>query len=321
MYTYDIIKQICKQRSISMQELCEEAGVSQSTFGKWKGDNIKSPGVKAVTRIAEVLGVSPVELLLSDVSANPTDNLYLRDGKPVVRINDKLEILVTELGIDVKEFAARIKADQRSVYRWLKGTQVPMLSTLVTMSEFLIVPLYVLADNTLALQCVPYDYEEQKGSSPDYITYNVRILMFLQHTTVSKLCVYHGYPTRVFYEILNGEPVRHVAWLQRFSEMFSVSIKDLLTDMTTSDRYQGIFKAMDVLERMKFMMALKGVTPAYIADTFGYPKNIFSSHKKMPVEMYYIMGKYFQCPKEWFTRETITLTPGQSLITNWNQII
>ena len=57
----DKIKQICKERGISVRELEKKAGLSGNTITRWTGG--KNPSIKTLARVAEVLGMSVPELL------------------------------------------------------------------------------------------------------------------------------------------------------------------------------------------------------------------------------------------------------------------
>ncbi len=57
----DKIKQICKERGMSVRELEKKAGLSGNTITRWTGG--KNPSIKTLARVAEVLGMSVPELL------------------------------------------------------------------------------------------------------------------------------------------------------------------------------------------------------------------------------------------------------------------
>ena len=57
----DKIKQICKERGMSVRELEQKAGLSGNTITRWTDG--KNPSIKTLARVAEVLGMSVPELL------------------------------------------------------------------------------------------------------------------------------------------------------------------------------------------------------------------------------------------------------------------
>lgn len=61
MMQRDKIKQICKERGMSVRELEKKAGLSGNTITRWTGG--KNPSIKTLARVAEVLGMSVPELL------------------------------------------------------------------------------------------------------------------------------------------------------------------------------------------------------------------------------------------------------------------
>lgn len=56
----DKIKEICKERGISIRELERRAGLGEGTVKKWKDF---TPRAESLVRIADVLGVTVDELL------------------------------------------------------------------------------------------------------------------------------------------------------------------------------------------------------------------------------------------------------------------
>ena len=54
---YEIFEQLLETRGLTAYRVAKEAGITQTVLSNWKTGR-KKPGIKAMTKIAEVLGVS-----------------------------------------------------------------------------------------------------------------------------------------------------------------------------------------------------------------------------------------------------------------------
>jgi len=57
---YDVVKEICFEKRMTIQALEKAAGLSNGSVSKWKGSN---PNVFAVKAVADVLGMTVDELI------------------------------------------------------------------------------------------------------------------------------------------------------------------------------------------------------------------------------------------------------------------
>lgn len=57
---YKNIERLCTEKGLSIRSVERDAGLGNGTISKWE---TSSPSIKNLTAVAEVLGVSPYELM------------------------------------------------------------------------------------------------------------------------------------------------------------------------------------------------------------------------------------------------------------------
>lgn len=70
MLISDRIKEICKERGISLSKIEKEIGLGNGTIGKW-GKNGRTPTYDRISAVAEYLGVSVSDLTGEEEIKNP----------------------------------------------------------------------------------------------------------------------------------------------------------------------------------------------------------------------------------------------------------
>lgn len=319
MKVYAVCERLSKQRGMTVRQVCLEAGVPYDTVHKWKDERRAVPHRENIAALADYFGVSPLELLMSDVDYSGP--YYTRDGLVISKCKDKLEILVAISGMSIEQFAKYIHWDIRAVYRWLTGEANITLIGMAHISETFMVPLYVLFDDEQPLQVLEYETDEVNACSIENVRYNMRALLAISGASTSAFCKRCGL-TRTTLEGILGSAVPKVETLRRSIVTLGLTPKQMFTDYTKSDQVHQAFCSMSTTQRMRFMMTLKGVTPKYVAETFGWGPRVFNKQPRgRRIELPWVMAKYFGCPSSWFTRQQIELGDQESLRTPWNQII
>lgn len=103
MTTFDITKQMAKQRGLSLKALNDKAGLGANAIYSWK---TSKPGMDALNSVAKVLGVS-VDYLLGNTD-NPSQQASRDNNMPV-----DLEEVLAQLGPSVQFNGQELTDEQK----------------------------------------------------------------------------------------------------------------------------------------------------------------------------------------------------------------
>lgn len=320
MGVYDACARICDAKGLSLTKICKSIGIDSKTLHRWNAKSTIKPQTTHLRELSEALGVEPLDLLWADLDT--TGEYYKVNGVNVTSLKDKLYILMAVRCLSTNEMAMLCQVNDRNFYRWSKGECGMSSESCELIARACNIPMYVLADSEEPLRVKGYAAEEVLSSSASNVKYNLRAIWAASGKSREYFCHVHGISNKTL-EVLCKKDHMHMNTVRQLAYSLMIEVRDLLGDYTTSPSIHFAFEMLDPLDRMKFMMTLKGVTPAYLVETFSWSSTeIFSGKpKSMPMEIPFILARYFGCPHQWFTQEKITLERGQTLRTQWNEII
>ena len=316
MILYENCRRLCEECGKDLDTLLSRAGLSGDTVSRMK-TIIPRPQTKTINMLADIVGVYPIRIIHPEYRI--VDGVYTMYNRPIKRYTNKLEVLVANSRLTNQEFAT---ACGLSVSKVRHPSSALSSAQAERVSRYVGIPMYVILDNNEPLRDGQYTKQEVDRYTHENIVYNLRAIYYTSGQKCEPFCRMCDIRSEWFRGVLTKMPkaIHRVPYL---AENLKLSVKELTSDYTTSPIIHDAFCQMTPLQRMLFMMGLKGVTPEYIVETFSWPSvEIFSGKPDaMTMEVPYILAQYFQCPNAWFTKDTITLEPGQTLRTRWNTVI
>lgn len=91
----DLIRLRRQELGLTLDEVAKAVGVGKATVQRWESGNINNPRRDKIAALAQVLGISPMELVdAADMAASQVDDSdYIREISKALQHNPKLGLL------------------------------------------------------------------------------------------------------------------------------------------------------------------------------------------------------------------------------------
>lgn len=106
---YNIIEKLCKEKSITVTEMCRELKINRSSLSELKQGRAKSLSVDKIIRIADFFSVSPAYLTGDSEVRNFRYSKEINDDDIKFALFKDTEDVTDEMFEEVKQFAEMVK--------------------------------------------------------------------------------------------------------------------------------------------------------------------------------------------------------------------
>ncbi|MBE5803348.1 MAG: helix-turn-helix transcriptional regulator [Clostridiales bacterium] len=91
----DLVRLRRQELGLTLDDVAKAVGVGKATVQRWESGNINNPRRDKIARLAQVLGISPMELVdAADMAASQApDTEYIREISEALQHNPKLGLL------------------------------------------------------------------------------------------------------------------------------------------------------------------------------------------------------------------------------------
>ncbi len=106
---YSMIEELCKERAITVTEMCRELKINRSSLSELKQGRAKSLSADKIIRIADFFSVSPAYLTGDSKKRNINYDKEITDEDIKFAVFNSTDGITDEMFEEVKQFAEMVK--------------------------------------------------------------------------------------------------------------------------------------------------------------------------------------------------------------------